>query len=129
MHWNKRENMDELLKIIWNLQNIWKEHFGLYTQYIGYVSPEMVKTILIIKKYSDENEDIDLRSFDLYKINKFARNNKIYEFPNKKEFDDVLPKYWDYLNKYDFSNNNLKKSEWNELLNYLDKKIKEKNRH
>ena len=41
--------MDDLLRIPSRLAGLWKDFFGLYTQYIGYLTPEMVRTILQIK--------------------------------------------------------------------------------
>ena len=40
--------MENLVKLVWKLPDIWKECFGLYTNYVGYLSPEAEKTILQI---------------------------------------------------------------------------------
>ena len=42
-----------LMKILWGLPDIWKSFFGLYTQYVGYLTPKMIITLLSIKRESD----------------------------------------------------------------------------
>ncbi len=114
--------MEYLQKIIWKLPDIWKDYFGLYTQYIGYLSPQIAKTILQVKRSIDNELGVDLKEMDLKRTNEYAIERGFNELPNKKEIDDVLPRIWDYLIQYDLSDDTVPAQQWVELINYLDKK-------
>lgn len=115
--------MELLHKILWELPDVWKDYFGLYTQYIGYLSPEIARTVLQIKRSCDNEKDADFDIMNLSRTNEYARDHGFIELPSKKEIDDVLPRIWEYLNQYDLSNVNVSTEQWNELIEFLDQKV------
>ena len=44
----------DLLVVMQNLAGVWKKHFGLYTQYVGYLSLEQIKTLLTLIKETNQ---------------------------------------------------------------------------
>ena len=114
--------MDDLARIPSRLSDIWKDFFGLYTQYVGYLTPEMIKTILQIKRSFDSALDERFDELNLIQLNEFAARQGYPELPNRKEISDVLPHIWNYLKEYDFSDFSVSSEKWNELMGYLDKK-------
>lgn len=118
----KDSPMDYLQKILWKLPDVWKDYFGLYTQYIGYLSPQMVKTLLQVKRNIDNELDVCLKDMDLKQTNEYAIKHGFNELPYKKEIDDVLPRMWEYLNQYDLSDDTVPTEQWDEMIEYLDSK-------
>ena len=57
--------MDDLVRIPLRLGRIWKEFFGLYTYYVGYLTPGMAKTILLIKRNCDNVPNEKFNGLDL----------------------------------------------------------------
>ena len=114
--------MEYLQKIVWKLPGVWKDFFGLYTQYIGYLSAEMAKTLLQVKRSADNELDMELVDLNLDKTNEYARKHGFRELPYKEEINDVLPHIWKYLNEYDLSELSVPADQWDELIDYLDKK-------
>ena len=112
--------MDDLARIPSKLAEIWKSFFGLYTQYVGYLTPEMARTILLIKRSLDSSLDEEFTGMSLSQLNEYAGRHGFREFPYKKEIDDVLPHIWKYLKDYDLSDLTVSPEEWNELMKYLD---------
>lgn len=109
--------------IIFNLQDVWKRHFGLYTQYIGYMTPEMLITLSTIKRIADSTWEIDCSELSLNKTNELAEKFDLYRIPVKDEFEAVLPKLWAFLEKFDLSEDNISENSWNEYIKYLENKI------
>ena len=112
--------MDDLTKIPSKLAEIWKRFFGLYTQYVGYLTPEMVRTILQIKRSLDSSLVDEFTGMSLSQLNEYAEKHGFCEFPYKKEIADVLPRIWDYLKDYDLSDFTVPPKQWDELMEYLD---------
>lgn len=115
--------MDYLQRVLWKLPEVWKDFFGLYTQYVGYLSPEMAKTVLQIKRSIDNELDADLKDLNLSRTNEYARDHGFNELPYKKEIDNVLPRIWEYLNQYDLSDDTVPVEQWDKLIEYLDQKV------
>ena len=112
--------MDDLLRIPQRLARLWKDFFGLYTQYVGYFTPEMIKTVLQIKRGCDSSLDEEFTGMSLSQLNEYARRHGFYELPDMEEIDDVLPWIWNYLKEYDLSDSAVSSEKWNELMEYID---------
>ena len=113
--------MDDLARIPSRLAEIWKSFFGLYTQYVGYLSPEMAKTILQIKRSLDSSMDEEFTAdMCLSQLNEYAGKHGFRELPYKEEIDDVLPRIWAYLKEYDLSDLTVSPEQWKALMEYLD---------
>lgn len=113
--------MDDLARIPSRLAEIWKSFFGLYTQYVGYLSPEMARTILQIKRSLDSSMNEEFTAdMCLSQLNEYAGKHGFRELPYKEEIDDVLPRIWAYLKKYDLSDFTVSPEQWQALMEYLD---------
>lgn len=112
-----------IFKILSGLPDKWKSFFGLYTQYIGYLTAEMAKTLLVLKRESFDDVDFDSSNINLDVINAKAFEYGVSELPyrDKKELNEVLPVLWEYLDEFDLYA--LSDKTWNELIEYLDSKI------
>ena len=112
--------MDDLIRIPSRLAELWKDFFGLYTQYVGYLTPEMVRTILQIKRSLDNSPDGQFADMNLSRLNEYAKRNGFCELPDMEEIDDVLPTIWNYLKEYSLSDSTVPSEKWNELMKFLD---------
>lgn len=108
----------EILLLIQHLKDVWKRHFGMFTQYIGYLSPNQLKTLFVLKRISDENGEFDISTLDLCGLNNKAREYDVAEFGYKKELDSVLPFLHKELKRYNLGN--IEEGMWRSLLGYLD---------
>lgn len=112
--------MDDIFRIPSKLATLWKDFFGLYTQYVGYLTPDMVRTILQIKRNFDNSRDEKLNDMSLSQLNEYAQKHGFYELPDMEEIDDVLPLIWNLLKKYDLSDLTVPPEKWKELMEFLD---------
>lgn len=112
--------MDDLIRIPSRLAELWKDFFGLYTQYVGYLTPEMVRTILQIKRSLDSSPDGKFTGMSLSQLNEYARKHEFHELPDMEEIDDVLPLIWKYLREYNLSDSSVPSEKWQELMGFLD---------
>ena len=70
----------DLLVVMQNLAGVWKKHFGLYTQYVGYLSLEQIKTLLTLKKESDQYGEFNLSALSLNELNNTAQKYNLKAF-------------------------------------------------
>lgn len=118
-----------LMKCVNTLADKWKYHFGLYTQYVGYLTPELLISLLSAwrnydnKDYRnlDEQEILKLLNDRITMLNENTTQHYIY-FPNDKDTCSVLPKLIETLYNFDLSVPNISSEEWNKLINYLHSK-------
>ena len=118
-----------LYNLIFDLEYAWKSHFGLYTQYVGYLDSQLVKTLIIIWRFQTINKNIKELS-NSQDINKYIFQNNLsyncHEVLDNKDLDSVIPKLFKTLKKYDLSETVLTEKEFKQLLEYLDSKTIEK---
>ena len=69
--------MDDLIRIPSRLAELWKDFFGLYTQYVGYLTPEMVRTILQIKRSLDNSPDGQFADMNLSRVQLYRKVKSI----------------------------------------------------
>ena len=114
--------------IIWGLNDEWKSFFGLYTQYVGYLTADIVKTLLCIKRFSYYDFD-EFLNIDIDEINKKAREYGIAELSckDKKELNAVLPVLWKYLDSFDLSIESISEDVWREFIEYIEYMNNKKN--
>ncbi|MDT4376949.1 MULTISPECIES: hypothetical protein [Clostridia] len=118
------ENEEKIIfNILSGLPDKWKSFFGLYTQYIGYLTADMAKTLLVIKRCSYFDIDFDYSNIDLDKINIKALEYELSELPyrDKEGLDAVIPVLWEYLDEFDLCE--ISDESWNGLVKFLDNKI------
>lgn len=121
----------ELIKCAERLSVKWKDHYGLYTQYVGYLTAELIVTLLYVWRTSDPLEFVELSGREIrlliddkaMLINE-QEGRKLKLFPFDNDIDTVMPKLIEILNEYDLSENNLSKEDWQEFIDYLSSKIK-----
>ena len=111
----------DLYLLINKLEYGWKDFFGLYTQYVGYLTPNMIKTLLLIKREFDEQSDTNFIHINLEEINNICFEMTSDNFSHHKEVNDVLPKLWDILKKFNL--NNVSEDEWDQFISFLNSKI------
>ena len=119
----------ELMKCIQRLSEMWKAHFGLHTYYVGYLTAELLISLLYVWRTSDPNEFDELDGKEIRalldeKTNLLneQQNLKLALFPFDSDIDTVMPKLIDELNHYDLSESNLSEEKWKELIDYLSTK-------
>lgn len=117
-----------IFEIMSGLPEKWKSIFGLYTQYIGYFTADMAKTLLVVKRESYHDIDSHLSKIDLDLVNAKALEYGLAGLPyrDKPELNKAIPVLWEYIDEYDLCA--ILDKAWNELIEYLDRKIaKERN--
>lgn len=121
----------ELLKCVDRLSEKWKDHFGLYTHYVGYLSAELVITLLYVWRTSDpfdfeglSGKEIRLLIDDRARALNERNKLKLALFPLDKDIDDVMPTLIEVLDEYDLSESNLPDDIWQEFISYLTSKTK-----
>lgn len=119
--------MDDLSKFMYEMCNLWKDHFSLYTYYVGYMTPEMVKTLLILCRYKqmDIFEMLEDGKTTVSEFNDFITRNREYglkEFRYDKDIDTIMPKIMEKILDYDFCE--VDEGKWNQFMEYLDSKSK-----
>lgn len=118
------DNEEKIIyRILSGLPDKWKSFFGLYTQYTGYLTADMAKTLLVVKRESYYDIESDFSNINLNLINTKAFEYGVSELPyrDKKELNEVLPVLWEYLDKFELCE--LSDKTWNKLIEYLDSKI------
>lgn len=121
----------ELLKCVDRLSAKWKDYFGLYTHYVGYLSAELIITLLYVWRTSDpfdfeglSGKEIRLLIDDRARTLNERNKLKLALFPLDKDIDDVMPMLIEVLDEYDLSESNLPDDIWQEFISYLTSKIK-----
>lgn len=119
----------ELMKCIQRLSEKWKDHFGLHTYYVGYLTAELLISLLYVWRTSDpiEFDGLDGKEIRALLDEKTIllneqQNLKLALFPFDSDIDTVMPKLIDELNHYDLSESNLSEEKWKELIDYLSTK-------
>lgn len=120
----------ELMKCIQRLSTTWKDHFGLHTYYVGYLTAELLISLLYVWRTSDpmEFDELDGRGIRALIDEKTMLLNeqqslKLALFPFDSDIDTVMPKLIGELRNYDLSEDNLAETTWKELIDYLSSKI------
>ncbi|MGN0673620.1 MAG: hypothetical protein ACI4KJ_04245 [Anaerovoracaceae bacterium] len=112
-----------IFEILSGLTDKWKSFFGLYTQFIGYLTTDMAKTLLVVKRESYYDIDSHFSNINLDLINVKALEYGVTELPyrDKYELNEVIPVLWEFLDEYDLYA--ISDKAWNKLIEYLDKMI------
>lgn len=123
----------ELMKCVEGLASKWKSHFGLYTQYVGYMTGEMIISLLTAWRYSEHNEydemsDREISDLINRKIAEYNVDNEetIASFPSDQDIDTAMQKLIQFLKDYDLSEESVPQHMWDQFIEYL--KSKDKNR-
>ncbi len=121
-------NEQELIRFTWDLHDKWKDVFGIYTYYVGYLSTEMIKALAVVRRY-DEDMSLerlaDLKSPTVYDLNAIIRRFRdcgIREFPCDESINQVIPKLINVVLKYNFDESTVSQREWEGFMDYLDNK-------
>lgn len=124
-------NEVQLIKCINDVADKWKTHFGLHTYYVGYMTAEMMISLLTVWRYSDHSEFLNLsdkeilaKFDDKIRTLNFEKGLSLQPFPCDQDVITVMPKLRDALLEYDLSEDNVPQAEWERLLAYLESKIK-----
>ena len=119
----------ELQKCIWQLSARWKDHFGLYTYYVSYLTADMLLTLLSVWRESDPAEFDGLDGKEILSlINDKAmllnesENTNLVPFPADKNIETVMRKLIDELENFDLSESNLEAGKWDAFVEYLSAK-------
>lgn len=123
----------ELMKCVDGLASRWKSHFGLYTQYVGYMTGEMIISLLTAWRYSEHDEFDDISDHEINDLinRKIAEYNienegQIAYFPSDKDIDNAMQKLIVFLKDYDLSVESVSPDMWSQFIEYL--RTKDKNR-
>ena len=123
----------ELMKCVEGLTSKWKSHFGLYTQYVGYMTGEMIISLLTVWRHSepdeyDEMSDREINDLINRKIAEYNADNEetIAPFPSDQDIDTAMQKLIQFLKDYDLSEESVPQHMWDQFIEYL--KAKDKNR-
>ena len=121
----------ELMKCIDRLSVKWKHHFGLYTQYVGYLTADLVITLLYVWRTTDpldfeglSGKEIRLLIDERTMFLNEQEGLKLKLFPFDNDIDTVMPKLIEILSEYDLTESNLPNEDWQELIAYLSSKIR-----
>lgn len=122
-----------LIKCVNALADKWKTHFGLFTQYAGYLTPELAISLLSVWRFYDNEDYNNLTAIEILKLlneriamlNENTQYQYVY-FPENKDICTVVPKLIETLYDYDLSMANVPSEQWNDFLHYLDNKSKNK---
>ena len=123
---------NELIKCAIELSEKWKGFFGLHTQYVGYLTPEMALALMQI--WREWDEDAELTEYESAELQQVINNRieQIYinEGPNLKprfslqnDEAEVLKKLFSVLEKFDLW---VDETTWNSFSNYLRTKTRKR---
>ena len=122
-----------LIKCVNALADKWKAHFDLYTQYVGYLTPELAISLLSAWPFFDNKDYNNLDDIEILKLLNeriaMLNENTQYQyayFPENKDICTVVPKLIETLYNYDLSMANVPSEQWNDFLHYLDNEAKNK---
>jgi len=119
---------EKLIKCAMELADKWKQCFGLYTQYAGYLTADMALAIMTV--WRDWDGEMDLEEYEpeelqrvindrIFDFNENNPQNKLPFFSLHKEETVVLPKLLSVLDKYDLWVDN---TTWDNFADYLRKR-------
>lgn len=93
--------MENEKEILWrcsqDLAETWKRFYGLGTYYEGYLTPQMVKEIMSVRRYGGNYADLQIK-------------------------DDVKEKLVAVAERYDLSEAVIGEETWNAFLDYINNK-------
>ncbi len=130
-------NMDIFL-LIGKLSDLWKEHFKLGTQYVGYLSMDTALTLMSAYRYSENlymNDSVHTQNKEfinqeIRKINRgFSPELYIKELVLDSDCEAVLPVLCRELAKWDLSELAITEKEWNSIVKYMKTKAQERGRN
>lgn len=124
---------DYLLSCVSSLESTWKSVYGLGTQYIGYMTVDMIISVLSVRRYAyDYIRWNDENTYTLANINKLINelnsegviDYAIPTFPNNEDYAIAIPDLLKITTKYDLSEKSISETEWLQFINYLNSKRK-----
>ena len=119
---------EQLMKCAMELAVKWKQCFGLYTQYAGYLTADMALAIMTVWREWDGERDLEeyepeelqrVINDRIFDFNENNSQNKYPFFSLHTEEMVVLPKLLSVLEKYDLWVDN---TTWDNFADYLRKK-------
>ena len=122
---------NDLVKCIQSLESTWKSVYGLGTQYVGYMTPDMVITILSAHRYAYDFIEWDQEdSFTLENLNKLVEGINVFGvlaytvpmFPENKDYRNAIPKLLKTVATYDLSEESISGDEWLKFVEYINSK-------
>lgn len=120
-----------LMGYLQNLQIAWKDYFGLSTQYVGYLDPEMALSLMTVQRYSDlfKQKGIELDNDIVQRINQeildlqdFCPEYKLQCIQNKEEIKAVMPDIIKKIRPMQVSHRDISEEEWEAFSNYVHSK-------
>ncbi len=118
----------QLIKCVMELAGKWKQFFGLYTQYAGYLTADMALAIMSVwREWDGEKELTEYDATEVQHIindyifdyNENNPQNKLSYFSLQKKETAVLPKLLCVLQKYDLW---VEEKIWDSFAEYLRSK-------
>lgn len=122
---------NDIIRCVWSLESTWKSVYGLGTQYVGYMTPDMVITILSARRYAYDFIEWDQEdSFTLENLNKLVEGINEFGlltytvpmFTENKDYRIAIPKLLKTVAEYDLSEESISSDEWANLIEYIKSK-------
>lgn len=119
-------NPSLFLSLVWKMQDVWKSHFALFTYYVGYLTPEILKAVLVLRRYGDEGEirtlaeKESLSDADLNAALETAVGFSGHPVTYSDKIATVIPKLLSESLGCDLSEEAIPESEWKDILEYFD---------
>ena len=119
---------EQLIKCAMELADKWKQFFGLYTQYAGYLTADMALAIMSVwREWDGEKELTEYDAIEgqhiindyIFEYNKNNPQNKLSYFSLHEEETAVLSKLLGVLQKYDLW---VEEKTWDSFAEYLRSK-------
>lgn len=121
----------ELYALVQQLVSRWKDHYGLYTYYVGYLTADLLVALLTVWRASSPEEFVGLSGKEIRELidKKTTKLNeqqgiKLSYFPSNNEIDSVMPELIDVLCQYGLSGSDISDSSWNAFMEIPLSKIK-----
>lgn len=54
--------------LVWKMENAWKDYFAVGTYYVGCLPPELLKAVLVLRRYGNEHEIRTLAEKSRYQV-------------------------------------------------------------
>lgn len=124
---------DYLLSCVCSLESTWKSVYGLGTQYVGYMTVDMLIAILSVRRYAyDYICWNDEKTYTLGNVNKLINelntegviDYAIPSFPNDKDYAIAITDLLKTTTEYDLSEKSISETEWLQFMDYLISKRK-----
>lgn len=122
---------DKIYTCIYKLTSKWKDHFGLHTYYVGYLTLDLIISLFYVWRTSEAFEFDGLSGQEVSRLidDKITELNvnkglKLSRFQYDRDVDEFMPKLIEELKDYDLSEANISDDKWNEIIDYLMKHTK-----